>query len=74
MEFSRQENWNELPFLTPEHLPNTEVEPAFLASPTMAGGLFTIAPLREPSTLLHFGKTLKIGKLLFPTFYITLNI
>ena len=58
MEFSRQGYWNELPFLTPEHLPNTRIEPAFLASPALAGGLFIVAPLRETSALSNFSKTL----------------
>ena len=38
MEFSRQEYWSELPFLTPGYLPHTGIEPE---SPALAGGFFT---------------------------------
>ena len=41
MEFSRQEYWNGLPFPTPGDLPNPGIEPADLASPTLAGRYFT---------------------------------
>ena len=40
MEFSRQENWSELPFPSPGDLPHPETEPKFLespASPALAG-------------------------------------
>ena len=38
MEFSRQEYWSGLPFPTPGHLPNPEIEPE---SPAFAGKSFT---------------------------------
>jgi len=41
MEFSRQEYWNELPFLSPGDLPDPRIEPASPVSPTLAGGFFT---------------------------------
>ncbi|ELR53043.1 hypothetical protein M91_06274, partial [Bos mutus] len=41
MEFFRQEYWSGLPFPTPGDLPNPGIEPASLASPTLAGGFFT---------------------------------
>ncbi|ELR57767.1 hypothetical protein M91_04040, partial [Bos mutus] len=41
MEYSRQEYWNGLPFPTPGDLPNPEIEPASLKSPTLAGRFFT---------------------------------
>ena len=44
MEFSRQEYWSELPFLTPEDLPNPGIEPTSLTSPALADGFFTTAP------------------------------
>ena len=44
MEFSRQEYWSGLPFPTPGYLPNPGIEPAYLASPTLAGGFFTTVP------------------------------
>ena len=37
MEFSRQENWSGLPFLTPGDLPNPGIKLTSLASPAMAG-------------------------------------
>ena len=41
MGFSRQEYWSGLPFLTPGDLPDPGTE---LASPALAGGLFTAEP------------------------------
>ena len=41
MEFYRQEYWSGLPFPTPGHLPNSEIEPASLASPALASRFFT---------------------------------
>ena len=41
MEFSRQEHWSELPFLTPDDLPDPGIKPEFLVSPALAGGFFT---------------------------------
>ena len=49
MGFSRQkDNWRELSCLPPRDLPNPEIEPKTLASPTLAGGFFTTAPPRKP--------------------------
>ena len=41
MEFSRQEYWDGVPFSPPGDLPNLGIKPASLASPALAGGLFT---------------------------------
>ena len=41
MEFSRREYWSGLPFPAPGDLPNPGIEPAFLASPALAGRFFT---------------------------------
>ena len=41
MEFSRQEYWSRLPLPTPGDLSDPEVDPASLASPALAGRLFT---------------------------------
>ena len=55
MEFSRQEYWSGLPFLSPGHLPNPGIKPASLVSPALAGGflvcsfVFTIASLGKPT-------------------------
>ena len=47
MEFSRQENWNWLPFPSPGNLPNLGIEPVTLGSPAMAGGFFTANTIWE---------------------------
>ena len=44
MEFSRQGYWSGLPLPTPGELPNLGNEPAYLASPILAGGFFTAEP------------------------------
>ena len=46
-ETSRQEYWSGLPFPLPGDLPNPGIEPAFLVSPALAGGLFTTEPPRK---------------------------
>ena len=38
---SRQEHWSGLPFLTPGDLSDTGIKPMSLASPELAGRLFT---------------------------------
>ena len=43
MEFSRQEEWNGLPFPTPGNLPNPGIELASLVSPVLASRFFTTA-------------------------------
>ena len=48
MEFSRQEYWSGLLFPTPEDLPDQGIEPASLASPVLAGRLFSTVPPGEP--------------------------
>ena len=40
----RQEYWSELPFPTPEDLPDPGIEPTSPASPALAGGFFTAEP------------------------------
>ena len=39
MEFSRQEYWSGLPFLSTGNLPDPGMEPVSLASPALAGGI-----------------------------------
>ena len=51
MEFSRQEDWSGLPFLTPGNLPYPRIEPA---SFTLAGSFFTIDPCGKPDGLIYF--------------------
>ena len=40
VEFSRQECWSSLPFLTPGDLHNLGIKPTFLGPPALAGGFF----------------------------------
>ena len=49
MGFSRQEYWSGLPFPPLGDLPDPGIEPLSLASPALAGRLFTFAP---PGNLL----------------------
>ena len=42
MGFPRQEYWSELPFLSPEDLPDPGIKSQSLASPALAGTFFTI--------------------------------
>ena len=44
MGFSRQEHWSGLPFPPPGDLSNPGIKPASLASPALAGELFTTEP------------------------------
>ena len=48
MEFSRQEYWNGLPFLTPGDRPNPGIKPASLASPALADSLYHCATWEAP--------------------------
>ena len=51
IEFSRQEYWSGLPFPTPGDLPYPRIKPA---SPTLAGGFFTIDLCGKPDGLIYF--------------------
>jgi len=46
--FFRQECCSGLPFPIPRDIPNSGIEPAFLASPALAGRFFTTAPPGKP--------------------------
>ena len=46
MEFSKHEYWSGLPL--PGDLPDSEIEPTFLASLALAGGFFTTLPPGKP--------------------------
>ena len=46
-DFSEQEYWNRLLFPPPEYLHDPGIEPASLASPSLAGGFFTAVPLPQ---------------------------
>ena len=47
-EFSRQEYWSGLPFLTPGDLPDPGIEPLSPASPALIRAFFTTQPPRKP--------------------------
>ena len=48
MEFSRQEYWSELPFLTPGDLPDPGIDPTSLASPAWAADSLPLVPPGKP--------------------------
>ena len=54
-EFSRQNCWSRLPFPTLGDLPNPGIKPLSLASPALAGGFFTTAPLGKSFVFLLLG-------------------
>jgi len=47
-EFSRKEYWSGMPFPTPGDLPDPEIEPTFLVSPSLAPRFFTTSTTWEP--------------------------
>ena len=51
MDFSRQEYWSRLPFPPSETLPEPRLKLMSIASPALAGGLFTTVP--PGNTLTH---------------------
>ena len=51
MGLPRQEFWSGLLFPSPGDPPDTEIEPASLASPALAGGLSATEPPGKPRTL-----------------------
>ena len=58
MGFSRKEYWSELPFPSPGDLPNPQIKPASLMSPTLASGFFTTSTTWEalhwtPPAVIH---------------------
>ena len=65
MEFSKQEYWIGLPFLTPGDLPDPGIEPTALASATLAGGFFTTVPLGRPCVYILRSITVSVFILLF---------
>ena len=56
MGFSRQEYWSELPFPSPEDLPDPGIKPTSLISPALAGGFFTTSRTWE-ALYLHYPLT-----------------
>ena len=56
MEFSRQEYWNGLPFLSLGYLLESGIGLTSLGSPALTGGFFTTMPPGEPNCLCIFSK------------------
>ena len=48
MEFSKQENWSELPFSTPGDLPNPGIEPVSLLSTALEADSLPLSHLGSP--------------------------
>ena len=71
MEFSRQEYWSGLPFPAPGDLPDPVIKPTFLASPALAGGLFSNMPPGKPTVS---PKVKKWGKLYVASQYPVLYV
>ena len=51
--FPRQDYWSGVPFPTPEHLPDPEIEPMF---PALAGKFFTTGPPGKPPGVMELSK------------------
>ena len=56
MEFSRQEYWSGLPFLSPWDLPNPGIKPESPVSPALADKLFTTELPGKPLSLNTYNK------------------
>ena len=59
MEFPRQEYWSGLLFPSPGALPDPGIKPMSLASPALAGGLFTTSQPGKTSDQITFLLTRK---------------
>ena len=49
IEFSKQEYWSGLPFLTPENLPDPRIEPKSLAPPSLVDRFLTTQRSGKPN-------------------------
>jgi len=67
MGFFRQESWSGLPCPSPRDLPDPGVEPTFLVSPSLAGGLFTISATWEAPMETTYRNRGKMALWLFHT-------
>ena len=74
IEFSRQEYWRRLSFLSPEDLPDPRIEPLSLASPALAGRYFIAVPPGKPNNnilrILYNGEYARDTNL-YPEFFPT---
>ena len=61
MGFSRQEYWSGVPFPTPGNLPDPGTEPASLASPALAGRIFTTSATWEAQVTLSVKENKRAG-------------
>ena len=60
MGFPKKEYWGGLPLPSLWDVPNPRIEPAFSASPTLAGGFFTTALPEKPFRKVQKGFTEEI--------------
>ena len=75
MEFTRQEDWSELPLPTSEDLLNPGIKLMSLVSPVLAGDFFTTKPPEKPIDFpLHSAKFSYISSILTLYFYYHSNI
>ena len=58
MEFSRQEYWSGLPFLTPGDLPNPGIKPT---SPALQADSLPLSHLGSPYRMVDFGKSYNLS-------------
>ena len=68
MEFSRQEYWSGLPFLTPGNLPDPGIKPASPVSPALESIFFTTEPPEKPKDFhrtIYFGGCKNSSRCLF---------
>ena len=68
IQFSRQENWSELPCPSPGDLSNPGIEPTSLMSPTLADAFFTTSATWEVCTPIYVTVTMQTSGLL-PLFF-----
>ena len=62
MGFSRQGYWSGQPFLPPGDLPDLEIKPASLTSPTLAGGCLITSATKEALQPLSFALNQRTGQ------------
>ena len=62
MGFSKQEYWSGLPWPPPGDLPDTEIHPASLISPALAGRFFTWRYLGSPYIIIHISRNISFRR------------
>ena len=66
MGFPRQESWTGMPFPSPGDLPDPEIKPASLASPTLAGRFFTSCGYYQRAHKRKYNLLTGTGSLVLP--------